>query len=279
MIRGRLGLDEDWFAITNRPVFFEGMTKTRLNEFENAFGQAVRLGCKWEVMLACLVCYHTYNARQVVRPARYDADEELTHLPEKVWKPGKAARPPGSERRSNIVRNLKAAAGDIANYEDLLSALGRLTPPPVTTWVDPLSDSDMRDVRLTADDAVLYVQQLLTWCRRLVTDSLIGNFKTVESVGQLVPCVYVEVVASKATPGKRQRLPLEPVAGLLNSMSGRQHYRQGQLRVALNRFERDYARVHKNLSAKIESLHLTSSEPPDGWKQLFAVEDRRRRSR
>jgi hypothetical protein len=277
IIRDRLGLGEEWFAITSRPAFFDKMDKLRLNAFENAFGQAVRLRCKWEVMLACLLSYYTYNARQlVVRPARYDSDGELSHRPERVWEPRTAARPPDRDRRNTITSNLNAAAGDIENHEDLLSTLGRLDPPPQTEWTDPATDADVRDVCITADEAVRYVQKLLKWCRRLLADDSIGNFSTVESVGQLVPCVYVEVVAPKAKPESRQRLPLKPVADLLDAMSPDSHHKQGQLRIALNRFSNDYPRVHRELQAKIQELHRASNEPEDGWRQLFVAEARRR---
>jgi len=64
IIRDRLGLGEDWFGITSRPRLFDKMTKSRLTAFENAFGQMIKLGCKWEVLLTCITCYHTYNARR-----------------------------------------------------------------------------------------------------------------------------------------------------------------------------------------------------------------------
>jgi hypothetical protein len=243
-------------------------------------GQMVRLGCKWEIVLTCVTCYHTYNATQrVVRPARYAPDGELSDLPQKVWEPEKAARPPNLGTRSKITSNLTAAVGEIARHEDLLSALARFDPPPQTEWTDPLTEGDIRHVRITADEAVLYVQKLLLWCGRLLSDDSIGNFKTVESVNQLIPCVYVEVVAPKPNTGRMQRLALQPVADLLNATSGEQRHNQGQLRIALNRFERDYPRVYRALRAKIEDLHRTASEPAEGWRRLFETEDRRRRLR
>lgn len=134
----------------------------------------------------------------------------------------------------------------------------------------------MREVRITADEAVLYVQKLLRWCRKLVSDDSFGNFKSVESVGQLIPCVYLEVVAPHAKQASRRRLPLKLVADLLNAMSCDSHHTQGQLREALNRFQRQYPRVHRALRDKIDALHRESNEPADGWKQLFVAEARRR---
>ena len=284
IIRERLRLDEDWFGITSRPSFFDKMDKSRLSAFENALGQVVRLGCKWEVMLACLACYDTYNAKQrVVRPAQYEnqsekeeeAVYELSRLPVKVWDLA-AARPPNSDRRKSIDASLSAAAGEIESHENLLSTLGQFDPPPPIAWSDPSTYADMRNVRITANDALLNVQRLLGWCRRLLSDDSIGNFKTVESVAQLIPCVYVEVAAAAAKSGKMRRLLLTPVGVLLDAMSGRSEHRQDQLRVALTRFERDYPKIHRELRDKIRELHLASNEPVDGWRQLFAAEDRRR---
>lgn len=134
----------------------------------------------------------------------------------------------------------------------------------------------MREVRITADEAVLYVQKLLRWCRKLLSDDSLGNFSTVESVGQLVPCVYVEVVAPHAKQASRRRLPLEPVADLLDAMASDSRHTQGQLRMALNRFTSEYPRVHGELRDKIDALHRESNEPADGWRQLFVAESRRR---
>jgi hypothetical protein len=277
IIRHRLGLGEEWFGFTHRPNFFDKMDTSQLSGFEKAFGRTLKLGCKWEVMLACLVCYYTYNAEQrVLRPARYDSDGELSHLPEKVWEPAAAARPPDRDARNRISANLNAAAGDIGKHEDLLSALGRFDPPPPTVWSDPTTDADIRDVRITADEGVLYVQKLLRWCRKLLSDDSLGNFSTVESVGQLIPCVYVEAIVPTAKHPSRRRLPLQPVADLLNAMPPDSHHTQGQLRVALSRFSDAYPRVRRELQAKIEDLHRTSSEPSDGWRQFFAAESRRR---
>jgi hypothetical protein len=280
IIRDRLGLGEDWFGITSRPRFFDEMTKSRLTAFEDVFGQMIKLGCKWEILLTCITCYNTYNSRRrVVRPARYDSEGELSHLPEKDWEPDAAPRPPGRDGRNRIATNLSAAAGEIENHEDLLCTLGRLDAPPQTEWTDPTTDGDMRDVRITADEAVLYVQKLLRWCRKLLSDDSIGNFSTVESVGQLVPCVYVEVVAPRAKSGKGQRLPLQNVADLLNAVPPHSHHSQGQLRIALDRFMNEYPRLHRELLVKIEDLHRKANEHADGWRQLFGTEDRRRRSR
>lgn len=218
IIRDRLGLGEEWFAITSRPSFFDEIEQSRLKEFENAFGQMIKLGCKWEVVLACLLNCHTYNRTQrIVRAARYDSVGELSHLPEKVWEP--VARPPDRDKRDSISANFKATITDIENYEDLLSALGRLNPPPTSVASVPTSEDDMLDLNLTSDQAVLYLQKLLKWCRKLLGDDSLGNFSTVESVGQLIPCVYIEVVSPRVKQASRLRLPLKPVADLLNAIS------------------------------------------------------------
>jgi hypothetical protein len=284
IIQDRLGLDGDWFPVTSLPAFVTRLGNLQLTKFEDAFGRMVKSGCRWEALLACLTCYHTYNARQrVVRPAQYKNHLEgdvydLSHLPEKVWEP--VGRPPDRDKRNLIDANLMAAARLVKEYEGLLTALGRLNPPPTIAASHPGAEREMLDFHLAsqvnADEAVPYLQKLLKWCRALLSDDSIGNFSTVESVGQLVPCVYVEAVTPKAKPARRQRLPLKPVADLLNAMSPDSRHTQGQLREALNRFERGYPRVHRALRDKIDYLHHTSSETPDGWRQLFAAEARRR---
>ncbi len=276
-IQHRLGIDEEWFAVTNRPSFFDSMDRARLGAFEKALGRVVKLGCRWEVVLTCLAAYYTYNAREIVtRHATYDSEGELTRLPEKVWKPESADRPPDSEARRRILRNLNAAAGDINTYENLLIMMGRFDPPPPIVWPDRTNDANKDDIRIAAADAVLYAQGLLKWCQKLLSDDSLGNFRTVETIGQLIPCVYVEVVVPKPQPGRRKRLPLEQVAELLNAISGERRHNQRQLRTALNRFERNYPEVHRQLRAKIEDLHRTASESADGWRRIFEMEDRRR---
>jgi hypothetical protein len=278
IIRDRLGLGEEWFSVTSLPAFVIKLENSKLREFEDAFKQMLRTGCKWEVVLACFLHCHTYNSKQrIVRPARYDSDGELSHLPEKVWEPAaRSIRPPDRDKRNSIGSNLNAAVRDIEAHGDLLSTLGGLEPPPFTVWSDPTTDGDMRDVRINADEAVVYVQKLLKWCRKLLSEDSFGNFKTVESVGQLVPCVYLDLVTPAANSGRTRRLTLTPVASILKAMSGETRYKSDQLREALNRFQRGYPRVHRALRAKIDELHHTSNETPDGWRQLFAAEQRRR---
>jgi hypothetical protein len=183
---------------------------------------------------------------------------------------------PIRDKRDSIAANLSAAARPIAEYEDLLSALGRLNPPPAITASEPTADGEIvLALHVTADEAVLYLQKLLKWCRRLLADDSVGNFSAVESVGQLVPCVYAEMLAPQKPEGRR-RLPLKPVADLLNAVSRDAVHTPDQLREALNRFRRGYPRVHKALRSKIDDLHRTSNEAVDGWRQLFAAEARRR---
>jgi len=272
IIRDRLELDAEWSAATERPKFFDEIEKSRLSEFEDAFGQMVRAGCKWEVLLTCLARYRTYNTRErIEQPARYDSDEELPQLskpPVKGHSP--IGRPPDRDRRKSIVSNLDAAIGIIKNHESLLCELGQFEPPP------GIVDYRLTAHQLTADEVVLNLTKLLTWCRKLLSEDSLGNFRTVESVGRLVPCVYIDVVTPKRNSIRDRRLPLRPIAKLLSAMSNDDRFTQGQLREALARFKRQYPSVYRQLRAKIEVLHCTSNEPPDGWRQLFAAEARRR---
>jgi len=263
IICDRLELDEPWFPATERPKFFGEIEKSRLNEFENAFGQLVRMGCKWEVLLTCLVRCHTYNTRErVVRRAPHDSEDDESCFPPKERRP--IGRPPDRDKRDSIRANLDSAIGIIENQENLLCELGQFSAPP-----------GIVGYQLTADEVVAYLPKLLRWCRRVLSDDSLGNFSTVESVGQLVPCVYVDVVTPKANSSRNLRLQLKPVADLLRVISGGARYKQDQLREALSRFQRQYPSVYRQLRAKIEDLHSRSNESPDGWRQLFSAEARR----
>jgi hypothetical protein len=263
IIRNRLELDEEWFPIMGRPRFFEGMETLRLKEFENEFGQLVRMGCRWEVLLTCLTRCYTYNTSERIREnAQYGSDGEVSHSSVKERNP--IDRPPGRDKRNSIESNLRAAVGIIERHEDLLAELGQFSAPP-----------GIMGCQLSSDEALVYLPKLLRWCQKVLSDDSLGNFRTVESVGQLVPCVYVDVVSPKKDSSNR-RLPLSPVAKMLRAIFGERRYKQDQLREALSRFQRQYASVYQQLRAKIEDLHHASNESPDGWRQIFASEARRR---
>jgi hypothetical protein len=272
IIRDRLELDEEWSAVNERPTFFGEIEKSRLGKFEDAFGQAVRAGCKWEVLLTCLDRYDIYNKQErVIQEALYDSDEEMLRPAEKVLE--SIGQPPKREKRISIAADLKAVAKIVETYESLLLELGQLKRPP------GFLNLELKMTRPTADEVVPYLPKLLKWCGEVLSDDSLGNFRTVESVGRLIPCVYVDVVTPKARSEERRRLPLKPVADLLNIMEGNspfRAYKQDQLREAYRRFQRQYPRVYRQLRAKMKDLHDTSKESPDGWQQLFAAEARRR---
>lgn len=263
IIYDRLELDEDWFSTTERPKFFGEIEKSRLNEFEDAFGRMLKAGCKWDVLLTCLARCHTYNTKErIVRHGKFDSEGELILKPE-MGREG-IGRPPDRDKRNSIESNLRAAVGIIERYEDLLAELGQFSAPP-----------GIMGCQLSSDEAVVYLPKLLRWCQKALSDDSLGNFSTVESVGQLVPCVYVDVVSPKKDSSNR-RLPLTPVADLLCTILGERRFKQDQLREALSRFQSHYPSVYRQLRAKIEDLHRASNESPDGWRQLFAAEARRR---
>ena len=265
IIRDRLELDEEWFPVTERPKFLGEIEKSRLSEFENAFGRMLKVGCKWEVLLTCLARCHTYNTRErIVRSGKFDSEGELILKPE-MGREG-IGRPPDRDERNSIGANLDPATRIVQRHAALLFELSQLDLPP--RIIGP---------RLSADEAIVYLPELLRWCRKLLTsDDGLGNFSTVESVGQLVPCVYVDVVTPRSDSARNRRLPLTPVADLLRTILGERRYKQDQLREALSRFQRQYPSVYRQLRAKIEDLHRASNESPDGWRQLFAAEARRR---
>lgn len=126
-----------------------------------------------------------------------------------------------------------------------------------------------------------YLPKLLKWCERLLSDDSFGNFRTVESVRRLVPCVYVELITSgvDSTPDRKRRQPFVRVTDLLHEMGENANSDQADfLREAMRRFQRDYEGVYRQLKTKISALHRSATTSPDGWQRLFA-DERERRSR
>jgi hypothetical protein len=267
IMRDRLQLDEEWFPKRDRPAFFDKIEGWKWNEFKAAFEKLVKLGCRWDVMLTCLARFDTYNTMDVTPGlGKYDSDDEKSSRPKTHRQT--IGRPPGKDERESIKRNIGAAIAVIRNHRDLLFALGALDPP-----------DDFFGIHLSADDAVMYLPRLLTWSRNLLSSESLGNFRTVQNAGHLVPCAYVDLVTPRRRTerGHDRHLPLEPVAAMLIEMSKGTDFSQAQLREALNRFKRQYSGVYKDLTNKIRVLHRSSTSAADGWQQLFTVERKLRR--
>lgn len=266
IIRDRLELHEDWFPVTDRPSFFDKIKRKDWHEFETAFKRVVDLGCRWDVLLTCLARYDTYNTDEIVlRQAEHDCDGELSRAAKTVRQP--MSRPPGRDERESIRSSLDGASGKIKRYENLFFELGQFDAPP--TILGP---------HLSADEALVYLPKLLKWCGRLLSEDSLGNFRTVESAGRLVPCVYVDLLRRETKPASSRAGSkfLQAVADLIHEIRESDDSDHAELREALTRFERRYPSVYRQLRAKIEGLHRTSNESPDGWRQLFAAEARRR---
>jgi len=269
IIRNRLELDEEWFPVTDRPSFFDRIEQKKWPIFENAFKRVVELGCRGDVLLTCVARMDSYNTEEViVRQAVYDSNAELSAKPKIERR--EMERPPGNAERNSFRGKLDAAYGQIKRYETLLFELGQFEAPPST--LGP---------HLSADEALIYLPRLLKWCGRLLSNDSLGNFRTVESAGRFVPCVYVELVtcALNSIPDRERRLPLERVVDLLHEINGSADSDQADfLREAMKRFRRDYGSVYKELKDKIRVLHRSATEAPDGWRPLFS-DERIRRSR
>ncbi len=261
IIRERLELEEEWFPLTSRP---EGFDKVKSwTGFRRMFKQALELGCRWDVMLTCLSRFASYNREQViVSPGEYDADTgELIRAPKRKRQP--IISPPDDAQRKSIKANLDAASKIVEKYERLLLELGTVTPPLVEEFGG-----------LSTELALVYLPRLLKWSCRLLSEDGVGNFATVQSAGQLAPCVYMELVI---TQNRKLGGGLAIVAHLLNQLSNTADYNQEQLRETLNRFKKQYGDVYHELRVKIWALHQTSANPPDGWKEILEAEAESRR--
>lgn len=276
IIRNRLELDDEWFPLTSRPSFFDKIRPKDWREFETAFRRVLDLGCRGDVVLTCLARFDTYNTEEIVlEKARYDSDGELSARPK--TRRQRMSRPPGKDERDSFRRSLDAAAGGIKRYEDLLLELGQFEAPPSIFAPEYLSADGtvVPPPTLSSDDAIAHLPKLLKWCEKLLSDKSFGNFRTVESVGRLIPCVYVELVANS----KRERgLGLQGVADLLYEINQSAGGGAAQFREAMRRFQRDHASIYEQLRRKILALHHSAKEAPEGWQRLFS-DERERRSR
>jgi hypothetical protein len=278
IIRNRLELDEEWFPLTSRPSFFDKIETKDWREFEAAFKRVLDLGCRGDVLLTCLARFDTYNTEEIVLSQAQRHDGEDWPRPKTKRQP--IGKPPGKDERDSIRRKFDAAFGRIKRYENLLSELGQLEAPPSILALEHLSADGavVPPPILSADDAIAYLPKLLKWCEKLLSDKSFGNFRTVESVGRLVPCVYAELVATNPNSKRKRGLRLQGIADLLYEIDQSAGGGAAEFRQAMRRFQQDYAGIYSQLRKKILALHHLATESPDGWQRLFSNE-RERRSR
>jgi hypothetical protein len=303
IIAERLELEEEW-----RPqqdfTYFSGKIKNKLN-FEQAFKSLLEIGCRWDVMLTCLARALTYNQEKVPQPPRMTSTSSLpipvqdskgNWLPEDTEDPLKLKpsyrpkiMPPAAKERERVSANLKAASSVLNRYDTLLFELSAYLP-----FQDTGLGPD-----ITSVEAYVLLPRLLRWAEKLLTEQTIGNARTIERVGELVPCVYVELMASRrkgrATQTTRGTLPwLKHVAQILQELEGGQmlpsppgkkkiakpakfsniqlaeaKFTNAQLAEAMRRFERDYPGVHRQLSRKLRSLHNQPRPKANDWHQAY----------
>jgi hypothetical protein len=281
IIRQRLELDEEWLPQTESPSFFERIKTKDWREFETAFRRVLELGCRGDVLLTCLASFDSYNIEEIPthRPPLHE-DEDCPR-PKTKWQ--LISRPPDKGGRDSFRRSLDAAASRIERYHNLLFVLGQFEAPP-SIFAGELVSADGTVIPppiLSADHALMYLPMLLKWCGKLLSDASLGNFKTVESIGRLIPCVYVELVthSPKSAPNRKRHQAFERVADLLHEIDASAGSDEAVLHEAMKRFQRDYERVYRQLRKTIWELHDSAKGAPDGWQRIFAAETRRRNAK
>ena len=207
-------------------------------------------------MLTCLARALTYNLEK--------GQQESTVLSSSAKKkPRRASKimPPTATQRERVRANLKAAAAELKRYDTLLYELEPYFP---------FEDNGLCP-KLTPPEANILLPRLLGWAERLLTERSIGNARTIESVGQLAPCAYVDVVASRQKSHGTQRvLPLlKSVAELLNECQIEKLHSAEQLSETLRRFKREYPDIHRRLRAKLSSLHDEPGPKVDDWREAY----------
>jgi hypothetical protein len=294
IIAERLELDEVWYPHQDF-AYFSGKIKN-LKNFKQAFESVLEIGCRWDVMLTCLARAQSYNLEKVPQQPRTLSTSSLpipvqdskgNWLPEDTEDPLKLKpsyrpkiMPPAAKERERVRANLKAASSVLKRYDTLLCELSAYLP-----FQDTGLGPD-----ITSVEAYVLLPSLLRWAEKLLTQQTIGNARTIESVGELVPCVYVELVASRrkrrSTRTTRGTLPwLKYVADILYELKGEQilPFRPGkkkkaaeppkfsntQLAQAMRRFERDYPGVHRQLIRKLRSLHNQPRPKADDWHKAY----------
>jgi len=271
IIAERLELEEDWYPLDGFS-YFSGKIRTP-KYFEAAFRLMLDFGCRWDVLLTCLARTLTYNLEKVQQqPKTLSAKREPPPLPRYATK----IMPLAAEERKRLRAHLQAASNALNRYDTLLFELSAYMPFRGTGLGSGI----------TSVEACVLLPGLLRWSERLLTEQSLGNARTIERVGELVPCVYIELLASKQkTRSAREILPwLGAVAKILNELMGETAppsgstkkkpskpliLSDGQLAEALRRFKRDYPGVHSQLRRKLTTLHDEPRPALGDWHQAY----------
>lgn len=278
IIAMRLELDEVWCTWESFS-FLAGEIRNKKN-FESAFRSLVQSGCRWDALLACIMGFVTYNRDEVHSSAGAEDDNELGGKDRPIAevagassvfrnsalrpksKPMHALRidPPNSSERARICANFDATAAALKKYNTLLYELAMHTPFETNSLVEEMSPVD----------AHLLLPRLLVWAKKLLTNHNVGNARMIESVGQLIPCIYVEWIASKQrTPGTRVLPSLKSVAELLNECRTEPVCSGDQLSESLRRFKREFPELHRRLRVKLASLDEEPQPEVDNWQRIY----------
>lgn len=279
----RLELEEEWCPHDGFSYLAGRIRNPR--SFETAFKRVLAVGCRWDVLLTCLARTLTYDLEEVPQQPRMPRDSAKGEPPpipaqdsKGNWLPEDTEAsfesrlsyrpkimPPTANERDGVRANLEATSNLLKKYDTLLLELAMLLP---------FKNSGLGP-DLTPIDALIVMPKLLKWAESLLTDQVIGNARTVKSIGPLVPCVYVELLASRQPkPSARPVLPwLKSIAEILNEIKGenmplsRPVHRMeaseppnrsaAQLAQALRRFKREYPDVHDQLCRKLTDCTIS----------------------
>lgn len=293
IIAERLELEEEWYPHDGFS-YFSGKIRNRRN-FEEALKLLLETGCRWDVLLTCFARVLSYNLEDVRPRPKISKNEAVAEPNPPVerdsngfsyfadleapleLKPRYVPKimPAAAEERKRLRAHLQAASNVLKRYDTLLFELAMYLP---------FNDSGLGP-ELTPVEAHLLLPRLLSWSEKLLTEQSIGNARTIQTVGELVPCVYVELLASRQK-GRSIRgiLPwLQPVAEILNELEGEKVltsrstkksakprvFSNDQLAEALRRFKRDYPNVYHQLRHKLSSLHDEPRPQNDDWHQTY----------
>lgn len=293
IIADRLELEEEWQPHDGF-IYFNGKIKN-LRNFEGAFKRLLEVGCRWDVMLTCFARVLSYNLEkgpQRLRVPSTDAQGDPHPLvvqdSKGNWYPEdtedllalrpryrRKIMPPAAAERERLRAHLQAASDVLKRYDTLLFELSAYLP-----FQDTGLGPD-----LTSVEACVLLPRLLRWSERLLTAQSLGNARTIERAGELVPCVYIELLAKQKTRSAREILPwLREVASILNELTEERipSYRStkkepsesavrsdNQLAEAFRRFKRDYPDVYQQLRKKLGDLHNRPRPKPDNWHQAY----------
>jgi hypothetical protein len=294
IIAERLELEEEWYP-HDRFSYFSGKIKN-LRNFEGAFRRVLEVGCRWDVMLTCFARVLSYNLEKVPQQLRtlspsaqreprplviqdskgnwYPEDTEDPLALRPSYRP--KIMPPAAEERERLRADLQAASNGLKRYDTLLYELSAYLPFQNTGF----------GPEITSVDAWVLLPRLLRWSERLLTEQSLGNARTIERAGELVPCVYVELLAAQQkTRSAREILPwLGAVAETLNELewgkvpSSRATKKKpskprllsdSQLAEALRRFKRGYPDVYHQLRRKLTDLHDQPRPELGDWHQAY----------